>query len=230
MTVKQIVPGVYMIPLGVVNAYLIDTGSLTLIDTGIAGSANRIVEAIRAIGKQPTDVEQILVTHCHADHSGSLAALKSITGVPAWMHAADAALVREGRASRPMRPAPGLVAGLMFRLFIRSAPTTVEPAAIDRELADGEELEVGGGLRAIHVPGHCAGQLAFLWPHHGGVLFAADAAANMLRLGPSIAYEDLRDSMRSLRKLAVLDFATACFGHGKPIVQGAAEQFRRNWR
>ena len=34
------------------------------------------------------------------------------------------------------------------------------------------------GLQVIHTPGHCAGQVAFLWPREGGVLFVGDAAAN----------------------------------------------------
>jgi len=35
--------------------------------------------------------------------------------------------------------------------------------------------------------------------------------------------------MRSLAKLAALDFAAACFGHGKAIVGGAARRFRQKW-
>ena len=69
-----------------------------------------------------------------------------------------------------------------------------------------------------------------LYPRHGGVLFAADAASNMLgRLGPSIFYEDLAEGTRSLQRLAALDFAIACFGHGRPIASHASERFRRRW-
>ena len=228
MAVKQVVPGVYVIPLGFVNAFLIGTESLALVDTGISGSADKILQAVRKIGKQPTDIRHILVTHCHADHTGSLAVLKQATGAPAYMHPPDAALVREGQTARPMMPAPGL-AGIMFRLLARRRPTTVPPADIEYEVHDGAELPVAGGIRAIHVPGHCAGQLAFLWPQQGGVLFVADAAGNMMRLGPSIAYEDPEEGKRSLAKLAALDFEVACFGHGSAIVRGASERFRQKW-
>src|SRR5215207_10195881 len=99
MTIKQLVPGVYAIPLGPVNAYLIDDSdpspdsgqSLTLIDTGIPGSAEQIMQAVRELGRQPADIRHILVTHCHPDHSGSLAALKAATGADTYMHAEDAA-------------------------------------------------------------------------------------------------------------------------------------------
>jgi glyoxylase-like metal-dependent hydrolase (beta-lactamase superfamily II) len=230
MAVRQIVPGVYMVPLGVVNAFLIEgDDNLILIDTGVPGSAEKILQAVSELGKKPADIQHILVTHCHADHSGSLHALKQATGAPAYMHPADAALVSQGKAARPMRPAPGLINNLVFRLFISRAPTGIEAATVDHEVHDGDELPFASGLRAIHAPGHCAGQLAFFLPRHGGLLFVADAAGNMLRLGPSPIYEDYPQGKRSLQKLAALDFEVACFGHGRPILRGASKRFSDKW-
>jgi glyoxylase-like metal-dependent hydrolase (beta-lactamase superfamily II) len=143
------------------------------------------------------------------------------------MHPLDAAMVREGRAIRRLNPAPGLLNGFIYRLAVSRAPTSVEPAAIEQEVHDGDVLP--GGLRAIHVPGHCAGQLAFLWPEHGGVLIAADAAAHVFGLTLSPAYEDLNEGRRSLAKLSGMDFEIACFGHGKPIASGASARFAREW-
>ena len=54
-----------------------------------------------------------------------------------------------------------------------------------------------------------------------------DACANMLGLGPPIAYEDRGRGERSQRKLARLDFDIACFGHGKPILRDASARFRK---
>jgi glyoxylase-like metal-dependent hydrolase (beta-lactamase superfamily II) len=81
----------------------------------------------------------------------------------------------------------------------------------------------------IHTPGHCAGQVAFLWPREGGVLFVGDAAANTLGLRLSISYEDLALGKRMLAKLAALPFSVALFGHGRTIASGAAEKFARKW-
>src|SRR5258705_13841720 len=58
-----------------------------------------------------------------------------------------------------------------------------------------------GGLKAIHIPGQCAGQVALLWPRRR-LLFAADACANMPTFGYALCYENLEDGKRSLRKLA----------------------------
>jgi glyoxylase-like metal-dependent hydrolase (beta-lactamase superfamily II) len=182
---------------------------------------------VRSIGRNPADIRHILVTHCHSDHAGSLAEMKRLTGAPAVMHPVDAAMVREGRSTRPLKPAPGLLNALICRFMVAGVPTEIDRAEIEHEIRDGET--VPGGLRAIHVPGHCAGQLAFLWPEHGGVLIAADAAANVLSLSLSPAYEDLDEGRRSLSKLAGLEFEVACFGHGKPIPSGASRRFGQKW-
>ncbi len=231
MPIKQIVPGVYAVSLGPVNAFLLDVNhELTLIDTGIPGSSGKILEAVQSLGRRPEDVKQILVTHCHTDHSGSLAALKKATGAPAVMHPLDAALVRKGETIRPVKPAPGLLNSLIFNLVIkRQGPGGIEAAEVESEVEDGQVLAAASGIKAIHVPGHCAGQLAFLWPQHGGVLFAADTATNIIRLGYAPIYEDLEEGRRSLARLAGLDFEVACFGHGGAIQGGAAERFRQKW-
>ena len=90
-------------------------------------------------------------------------------------------------------------------------------------------MPFAGGLTAIHVPGHCAGQLAYLWPQHGNVLFAADSCSNMMGLGWSLGYEDFDEGKRSLKELAALDFRVACLGHGNAILQGAAGKFKEKW-
>jgi glyoxylase-like metal-dependent hydrolase (beta-lactamase superfamily II) len=227
MSATPVVPGLWTISLDFVNAFLFDTGEgLALIDTGMPGHASRIVAAIRSIGREPSDVRHILVTHCHPDHAGSLAELKRITGAPATMHPADAAMVRAGKAKRPLPPTPGLFNAIIYRLFISSSPTEIEPAEIEHEVHDGAILP--GDLRAIHVPGHCAGQLAFLWSDRK-VLIVADAATHAVVLALSPAHEDLEEGKRSLAKLAALDFEVACFGHGKPITAGAGARFRKKW-
>src|SRR5436190_22187624 len=224
----QIVEGLWMVPLGPVNAYLLDQGELTLIDTGMPKDEGKIVAAIEAIGKKAADLKHIIVTHCHPDHAGSVAALKRLSGARVYMHPVDAAMVRKGECTRRLTPAPGLLRGLMFKMFIPKKPMPIEPCAIDQEINDGTELPIAGGLKAIHIPGQCAGQVALLWPRRR-LLFAADACANMPNFGYALCYEDLEEGKRSLRKLAALDFDAAVFGHGGPIKTGAAQKFRRAW-
>ena len=227
MPATQIVPGLYVIPAGPVNTFLLESSDgCTLVDSGLPGAAPKILQAIADLGKQPSDIRHIILTHAHPDHIGSFAALKKATGADAFMHPTDAPIAASGTGFRPMKAAPGLLTGVLFRLFVRPVKS-VEAASIEHRAEDGQP--VAGGLTAIHVPGHCAGQIALLWPKHGGVLFAADACSNMMGLGWSLGYEDFEEGKRSLKKLAALNFQVACFGHGKAILNGAAGKFKEKW-
>ena len=228
MSAKQIIPGLYVIPVGPVNTFLLESPrGCTLIDSGLPGSAEKILQAVEALGKKPKDIRHIVLTHAHPDHIGGLAALKKATGAEAYMHAVDAPIAEFGRGFRPMKPAPGFATGLLFRLFVRMKP--VEGARIEHHIEDGQDLPFARDVTAIHVPGHCAGQIALLWHQHGGVLFAADACSNMMGSGWSLGYEDFEQGKRSLRKLAALDFDAACFGHGKALLNNAARKFKEKW-
>src|ERR1700693_465067 len=228
MSAKQIIPGLYVIPVGPVNTFLLESPrGCTLIDSGLPGSAKKILQAVEALGKKPKDIRHIVLTHAHPDHIGGLAALKKATGAEAYMHAVDAPIAEFGRGFRPMKPAPGFATGLLFRLCVRMKP--VEGARIEHHIEDGQDLPFARDVTAIHVPGHCAGQIALLWHQHGGVLFAADACSNMMGLGWSLGYEDFEQGKRSLRKLAALDFDAACFGHGKSLLNNAARKFKEKW-
>jgi glyoxylase-like metal-dependent hydrolase (beta-lactamase superfamily II) len=233
MALERILPSLYRVPLRGVNAFLIDAGDegLVLVDAGTPGDAGRILDAVGELGRSPDDVRHILVTHCHVDHAGALAEIKEATGAAAYVHPTDAEMVRSGRALRPLTPTPGIFNKVTFWLLLRNAPSTLRATEVEHEVLDGEVLALAGGIRAVHVPSHCAGQLAFLWSEggHGGVLFAADAAANVAGLRLSPAHEDLEEGKRSAKKLAGLDFEAACFGHGRAILHGASERFGKTF-
>src|SRR5215212_1256855 len=185
MTLEQILPSLYRVPLKAVNAFVIDLGddSLVLIDAGTPGDTKAILDVIGELGRRSADVRHILVTHCHADHAGGLAELKKATGAPAYMHPADAEMVRVGR---PLTPTPGPLNRAVFWLFLRNGPKTLPATGVEHEVSDVEGLP---GLS----PGH----------------------------------EDLEEGRRSAKKLAELDFETACFGHGRAIRRGASARFRK---
>jgi len=220
----EVIAGVHTIEgLGIGRAYLyLEADRLTLIDTGLAGSAGRIWRAIEALGRRPEDLRQVVVTHHHRDHAGALADVVDRTDAQVLVHALDAPVVR-GDAPAPAPPA------LPFWLRSRGGQPA-KPARVDRELQDGDEIDLDGGATVVHVPGHTAGSIALYLPARR-LLFAGDAANSVLGVAPpsgplGMFNEDASQVRDSFRRLAALDFEVACFGHGKPLDRDASREFR----
>jgi glyoxylase-like metal-dependent hydrolase (beta-lactamase superfamily II) len=226
----EIVPGVHTIEtLGVGRAYLYaDADRLTLIDTGLAKSAEKILAVVEALGRKPEDIRQIVITHHHRDHAGSLAGLVERTGAQVLALALEAPVIR---GDRPPADADRAGFARLLTPALGRYARPPAPARVDRELADGDEIDLGGGARAVHVPGHTMGSLAIYLPGRK-LMFTGDGAANALGLGPpsgpfGLYNEDRAAARASFRKLAELDFDVAFFGHGKPLDKDASLAFRR---
>jgi glyoxylase-like metal-dependent hydrolase (beta-lactamase superfamily II) len=206
------------------NAFLIAGEQATLVDVGPPRKTPAVLDALPGTGLQASDVRHVVVTHHHTDHTGQLAAVARGTDAPVYAHPEDSGVIRDG-AERPR----GTPHDLLGKALAAMAPKSskADPVAVDVEVAAATDLPAAGGLRAIPTPGHTPGHVSYLWPT-AGVLFVGDAAANMFRrLGVAPLNEDLAAARESFRALAGLDFDVACFGHGSPIVGGAAARFRK---
>lgn len=229
MSLKRVVPGVHSIPLGFVNVVVLeDAAGPILVDSGMPDSTDRILAALDTLGHAPGDVQKIIVTHKHIDHTGGLAALKAATNAPALMHGSDAASVRRGEAMLPVRPSPGLFSTLMAA-SMRFFSSDLAPVEIEEEVQDGDRLPLAGGIEVIHTPGHSAGHISLYLPRDGGVLIVGDAAVNLMGLRYPPIFEDVDAGMESLRRLSSLPFDTAVFMHGKPLNGAASQKFADKW-
>lgn len=221
MTAEEIVPGVYGLNLGFVNAFVLTDEDVTLIDTGLPRSHAKLAGAVRDLGRE---VGNIALTHHHPDHMGSLSKMAT-PGATVFVHPLDADVVRGDRA----RPGPA-VGGIRKLLMVALRPLFPSPGSsrVDREVVEGDEIPGTGGLRAVHTPGHTAGHVSYLHPAKR-VLFVGDAAANRGRLGlpPPYFTEDMDEARRTLGRIAELDFDTAVFGHGQVLRGTANAEFRK---
>ena len=219
----EIIPNVHLVTATFVNMYLVvDLDGLTLIDTGIAGSEKRVLKYIVGLGRTPTDVRRIIITHSDGDHVGGLAALKAATGARVYANAIEAEAIAAGRASRELKPR-GL-AGVLMGLVAGMIKTT--PAKVDEFLTDGQVLPVLGGLRVVETFGHTPGHISLFAPSVG-VLFTGDSiVTGNGKLMPSRGGNtwDMNKALEAVRLQAALGAQIVCSGHG-PVVKDAAGKF-----
>lgn len=97
----EIVEGIHQVDGVNANVYLlIDGEELTVVDTGMPKSAEKILNYIHKINRQPSNISKILLTHCHIDHVGSAYELKRITNAKVGVHQEDADFV-SGKKTMP---------------------------------------------------------------------------------------------------------------------------------
>lgn len=106
------------------------------------------------------------------------------------------------------------------------------PFAIDRELADGDSVDLGGGveLRAVFTPGHAPGHLVFLEPR-SGIAHAGDMVAGegTILIDPD-DHGDMATYLDSLRRLAEIGATQLVPAHGPvlPDPRAVVEHYVRH--
>jgi glyoxylase-like metal-dependent hydrolase (beta-lactamase superfamily II) len=228
MDVVEVLPGLlYRLRFRVGQAYLWrDQDSLTLIDAGPPGQGDAIAAAFGRLGLDLGELRQIILTHFHQDHVGSAADLAARSGAPVLAHRADALVIRGEMPAPP----PELTAAekpLYEQITAGGGQPVAPPCRVDRELASGDLIDLGGGAAVIGAPGHTDGSIAIHIPAHR-LLFTGDSVAangaGQVILGPFNVDRD--QAIQTFRALADLDVDTACFGHGDPVRENASAALR----
>jgi len=221
----EIIPQVYQITLRASNIILIAEAELTIIDTGLRGSARHIVNFIRRLGRSPEEISLIIITHNHLDHVGGLAELKQFTPAKVVLHKADISADEDSlpypRIARKLLRIPPFS---LFRPFVY-----VQPNEVDIPVEGGEVFSPLGGLEVIHTPGHTPGSISLFSPQKK-LLVVGDALHNRfrdIRLPPKTISTDPAQAIDSVKRIARLDFDILCFGHGKPITKDASARVKQ---
>lgn len=212
----------------VMNCYLVrEDDGFTVVDTGMSGSAEGIVNAAKSFG-QP--IRRITLTHAHVDHAGSLDALHTL--VP------DAEVSITAREARFMSGDLSLDPSEQHDKLGGGFPVcSTKP---NRLLVPGDCV---GSLEVVATPGHTPGHISFIdrrdrtiiagdaYQTQGGI--ATPGMIQLLFPLPAMATWSKADGLRSAEALLNLKPSQLAVGHGKVLpnpqaaMQAAIDEARR---
>jgi metallo-beta-lactamase class B len=217
---RHLAGNIYYVGASGVSSFLITTpeGHI-LLDTGFADTVPLIQRSVEQLGFKLTDIKLILSSHAHIDHTGGHAEMKRLTGASIVASAGDARVLESGGADD----------------FLPWPKDTIlyTPVKVDRIVADGEGLTLGGVTLTAHLtPGHTRG--ATTWTMevtdagrtYRVVFFSSMTINPGVRLLRNPAYpEILADYEATLAKLMALPCDIFFAPHGGQFAM--AEKFSR---
>lgn len=212
---EQLADGVWWLDVGLVrpvdtNAFLVDDGSVTLIDTGLWFNCPSLRSELADAGYSPGDLDRVLLTHYDLDHTTGLRELRPAFDGPVYIGQHDLDL-STGAYDPPLFHHKGLFHRVTRRFFPLPADFDV------RGLADDETV---GGFTAYLTPGHNPGHVAYV--HESGAAFVGDL---LWETDGRLRHPVWADSYsRRQLRTSVVDFASRAppfevlgMGHGTPM-------------
>jgi glyoxylase-like metal-dependent hydrolase (beta-lactamase superfamily II) len=223
---------------GRVNCYLLADQPLTLIDTGpnSGKSLDELERQLDALGHAIEDLELLLITHQHIDHTGLVEILAQRSG--ADVAAIDLVVDFLANYGDDAESDDAFAGGLMMRYGIpeemvialrsvsRSFRAWGASANVTRPLRDGEELGLRDrSLQVLHRPGHSPSDTV-LWDVDRRILIAADHLLPHISSNPLMSRpldgsterpQALVTYIASLKATRELPAEIVLPGHGDPI-------------
>jgi glyoxylase-like metal-dependent hydrolase (beta-lactamase superfamily II) len=218
-------------PLRYVLCYALESeAGLVLVDPGwpFGGGFDRLRANLAQLGASVSDVQGVLITHCHLDHHGLANAVRDASGCWVGMHPAEqralSAQIARRRSGNEQRATWARQCGVPANADVGRPPNGAsgdlqEQVALvaDRLVEDGDDAGVPGrNVRAVWTPGHTPGHLCFFVPEDGIVLTGDHL---LPRITPNISSladgpaDPLGDYLLSLERMSAYDAHEALPGH-----------------
>jgi glyoxylase-like metal-dependent hydrolase (beta-lactamase superfamily II) len=163
---------------GAIAAGLIESpGGLALVDPGPASTLDALRAELARHGRAEADIDAILVTHIHLDHSGGVGVLvRSNPRIQVYVHRQGAPHVVD--PSKLISSAARLYGDRLGPLWGEILPVS---EANVHALDGGEVLRIAGGeFRVAYTPGHAVHHVSY-FDASGGTAFAGDTGG--IRVG-----------------------------------------------
>lgn len=231
---KIIIPTPF--PVGDVNVYVVKGERLTLVDVGPKTDEawKALTEQLKELKLTPDDIEQVVLTHHHPDHSGLLDYFSPVLEVyghrynQRWISRTDQFLKAHDEFYLQLFGEFGIPE--QYFPLIGALKKTLRFAchrSLTGELAEGDTPFGLGEWRVVETPGHAQSHIGLLREkdgvYIGGDHLLAHISPNPL-LEPPLSGEMVRPKPQlqyneSLRKLSKLPIQLVYSGHGDDIYQ-----------
>ena len=169
-----------------------------LIDTGMTSKFPLLKSRLSKLGLRLRDINLILLTHEHFDHTGATAFFHGTAVVAAHRLAANKLDLQDE-----------------FVTQNKYLNVSSKPFWVDIWLEDGTEIDLGNyKLRTIHTPGHTSGCTCFYEPREG-LLFTGDTVFAGGTLSEIWGSGNMSDYVNSVLRLNSLKVKEIYPGHGR---------------
>ena len=182
---------------------------ITLIDCGVESSPEEVIfPYIKTLGRNPSEITHVILTHGHGDHFGGIGAIRKVAKVKLCVHEGDSKTMEDpllgNRQSHARFPSlyplrnsssPGLKADIVFK--------------------DGDSFDLSGHkLEIVKAPGHSAGSVCIA-DRQAGVFISGDSIQGRGAIRPLLAYSAI-EYVNSMNRLIGKDIKTLLLGHLMP--------------
>lgn len=154
-----------------IACYLIKSSKIALIDTGYASSYKNVIKSIKKAGINLDEINYIIPTHVHLDHSGATGhLLKNMKNAKVVAH--EKAFKHLVNPSKLIESAKSIFGEKMLEKF--GFPISINEEKIE-VVKDEMEINLGNlTLICIHSPGHAPHQIS-VFIHEKKFLITADS-------------------------------------------------------
>ncbi|HLI71161.1 MAG TPA: MBL fold metallo-hydrolase [Ktedonobacteraceae bacterium] len=220
------------------NTYLIDDGRLIVVDPGSALNVHLTLDYLqRYLHRSPSDIDMIVLTHLHPDHTAGVETLRQACHAPVAASVVARYLVQRWRGERPqvMGQRSASINNLLdHALNQQSKPSVLhhmdlfspnyehQVRLVDLWLEDVMGLPNHPDWRVIASPGHTPESLCLYNPFSyellcGDTVVTMEGGAVLVRGGTN--RQQLEETLTTLRALRVYYLYP---GHGRPVLSRKA--------